>query len=735
MKSYKKMLSTVRVASIDPTAKRDVEVRSRCVVKRVSVAKPLQANPMTPKITVIAGPSTATVVKKPLSIADIMIETKPVPVTQSISRSYSSPIDSPPATQFPLSSSFCGTGGTTQDARVPQTIIGCNQFNFDPRSINRQWSDPYIVNVNHNKQTPIQAGKANVKQDPQYFAMFQNQTQYSQWADQYSQQSYNYYMQMQKSAQMYTQNLKQQAKAMKKQNYSNYIYPAQIQPTSDVVYMKQLQPKKEKKVAQPVVPYIIHPIENTIENLDLELPDPVKNYVEKPQITTFCDAAHKTYNFCCTCKAAVNDGKLIQCHVCKCFMHETCFNVAREDERKPFVCPFCRRQKISCKCNNNLNYTLPLIKCTCCGKWVHKRCEGIGFGRVPDNFKCSKCSNGEKYHLPNIDFTEKDESFIVNIDCDRFDLVSALPDGKFRQMIVEDLNRFDLSYADMMKKYVTYFGELLYTGNTDFWKVFVETFTSLFVVPKENLYNTIDRIFTRMFYRTETTPSNFSFRAFSHSESITDFIKDPPGVVLDKIPKPAKIYLDGDDVVKAGVALAENDFICDLPGFVLHIDEVNAENGIPDSVISIDDTDVVIDLDGSSFDLAPKIKRSLYPNCTAKFYIVKNEVRVGLFVIRVAGPNEDKPPRDPTIMAFHELRLPFDCEIPYPLEKASWREKKGRNKSNDSNSGNQKKNKKKEEEPHQISLLSSFLDDSVSVLPLSIVISKETAEKKKNLLA
>ena len=246
----------------------------------------------------------------------------------------------------------------------------------------------------------------------------------------------------------------------------------------------------------------------------------------------------------------------------------------------------------------------------------------------------------------------------------------------------------------------------------------------------------------RMLYRTLPQTINgqprktYHFLPYSHSESITEFIKDPPCQQYDKHPKGVKIYLDGDGVVKVSESVADNEYICDLPGFILHIDEIDANQGIPDTVISIHDTDVAVDMDGSIFDLAPKILRILHPNCLVKFYRVKTELRVGIFCARLSNPNEDKPPRDPTILANHPLKLPFDFDLPYLLERTAWREKKTRMKSSDSLSSidKKKKSKKEEEWPH-ISLLASFLEDTVPALPLSISPSKDTLERKKHLFS
>ena len=771
-------------------------------LRKVIIAKPLQTKNSSSTISESEGKSGSSARNTALSIGNLTVKKESLSFSDlCLNRSISHPVSKNVTPKFICHQSSAAQGKQPELLNM-HTLVGYNHSQFNQPTISRQFSDPYMGNIAYMQQPQVVAQKPAEpifyqqiqQQGSQTYNLYINPMQGS--SDQISQQGYSYYgQQPQPLIYKQTRAPKPQKSQQQEASYQNYNFntqqkyyqqqvpqtkqgtqgavmpqiapssPPQVQQTQtkqaqtrkttkkqqmmlqQQQKMQQQQQQAQQQQQQQVqqmqhVPFKINEVTQPIDQIPQNIAPHYKSDIERPPIVNFTDSTGRVFKFCCTCKTPVNEGSIIQCHVCRCFMHYTCFNIAREDPNKPFICPFCLNQKLQCRCNNNMNYTVPLIQCTRCGHWVHKQCENVGFGKTPQNFVCSKCCPGERYHLPTPEFTTKDAPYIMSCSCDRFDLISIIPDGSFRAALVEDFIHFELHFADMLKKYVVKFGELLYTGNNDFWKVFVEVFTHLFEIQKEDLYNCIDLLFYRMLYRSLPQTVNgqprrtYHFLPYSHSESITEFIKDPPCQQYEKHPKGVKIYLDGDGVVKVSESVADNEYICDLPGFILHIDEIDANQGIPDTVISIHDTDVAVDMDGSIFDLAPKIKRSLHPNCLVKFYKVKTELRVGIFCARLASPNEDKPPRDPTILANHPLKLPFDFDLPYLLEKTSWREKKTRTKSSDSLSSidKKKKNKKEEEWPH-ISLLDSFLKDTVPALPLSISLSKDTLERKKHLFS
>lgn len=639
---------------------------------------------------------------------------------QFSSAGSSSSLDSSPSTtsqpETPTTIKFTQniSATTTYQPKLTPYVPSMNPKN-NSQDINmnqymRNWADSYVPQYTYQQMVNQQSMQQQIYSNPY---QYQQSSQNSGWAFQYS--SYNY---LPNSAYYYQYQQQQvvSPKTKKDVNYSN-----------DSAAKNKTKDRKAK--AMPVPQFVM--VDVKINDKPLKeiprLPYPNKNFVERPTAVQFMDKNSELHNMTCTCKSAANEGTLIQCRMCKNFMHLTCVNIAREDDEHPFICPFCLRKRIDCSCNDNLNYSVPLIQCTSCGMWVHKACEGLGFGRNPENFKCKKCG-GNQYNLPFPKIKEN-KQIMTSLDCDTFELISAIPDGNFRHQLVEDLNHSELNYQEMIAKYVNKYADMFISGSAEFWNVFVDIFTSLFQVDAECINNSIDKALVGMLYG-EQKQISYSFKPFTCSESIAEFVDSAAVTTFDKAKEPVKIYIDKiDDCVKSPVSLSDNEFICDLPGFVMHTDEVDADSGIPPNIINIHDTDVVVSLTGESAKIASKIKRSLRPNCIAKFYKVKDEFRVGLFTARIAGPNEDKPRRDEVIKEKADLRLPLDGEIPFPIQKTLWRDKKQIRKSKDS------KNKKaKTEIQSSLSLLSGFLDDEVPSIPIQITMSDETNEKRKQYL-
>jgi hypothetical protein len=172
----------------------------------------------------------------------------------------------------------------------------------------------------------------------------------------------------------------------------------------------------------------------------------------------------------------------------------------------------------------------------------------------------------------------------------------------------------------------------------------------------------------------------------------------------------------------------------------MHCDEMDAMNGIPLSCFALTDTDCVIDLDGSSFNLAHSFARSFHFNTFVRIYRIVEETRVGLFATRMQGPlSEEKGKRGMAIPPDGVLLLPFDGELPFPVLKPDWKDRKGKPKPN-SQSGRPKDTKaqvlpKKKPKPIDcpvtLSLLSAFCEDIVPPMPFTLLSEKDLQDKAK----
>jgi hypothetical protein len=170
--------------------------------------------------------------------------------------------------------------------------------------------------------------------------------------------------------------------------------------------------------------------------------------------------------------------------------------------------------------------------------------------------------------------------------------------------------------------------------------------------------------------------------------------------------------------------LDDGAFICEIPGFLMHKDEVAAGLGIPMNCVSIAESDLILDTEGTASTIALSVRRGFRSNCIARLMRISGDVRVGLFATRMKGPLvEDRPRRGPAIPALSELVLPFDGELPYAVKKYEWRDRRTRTRPTRKLS-----QKEKPSMLGQLTLLSSFVEDIIPPMPFILVRDRASAE-------
>jgi hypothetical protein len=343
---------------------------------------------------------------------------------------------------------------------------------------------------------------------------------------------------------------------------------------------------------------------------------------------------------------------------------------------------------------------------------------------------------------------QPEDSLIPNelkiIDCDRAQILTGIPDGPFREMVAEDLERGELDVRSTIERYFHRFVSVLFDRGHEFWKIFVETLCAMLGLEKPLMLSAIDTLVMHLLYA-PLSPRVSPPVTFKHSESITQFLENQTMPRLEKMPKSIRLFFDPDDnAVKTPVNLEDNAFIADLSGFLEHTDEVKCDDGIPRTCFLITDGDVVVDMDGTSFTVGGRIRRSFHFNCVVKLVRVNGDARVALFSTRMKGPlSDEKARRGPAIAENGELFLPFDGEIPFPVEHVAWKEKKlklrpSSGKSRQAAKSDAKFKKVRSSRPaardladleSPITLLSGFLTDEIPILPIVLTRYEESADK------
>ena len=471
------------------------------------------------------------------------------------------------------------------------------------------------------------------------------------------------------------------------------------------------------------------------------MPDFKEHEMDIPEPVFFRDSNSGEYGMRCVCGEPHRDVELIiQCQMCEYWLHAVCVNVGRDMKNDPFFCPFCLRKRIKCRCGKSMKYDEPLIQCTKCKLWSHKSCEGLEYGRNPKNFVCYACDHSDKvFDLPCASFDNLIPDSITFTDIDKEDLLKSVPEGELKRMIIDDLDKSQLGFRETVTRYFRMFAGVLFDRVHEFWRTFVDSLCHLLKCEKSFLLTAIDYLATMIVYARPITKVVETAES-GRSESIKDYLESQSVQRLEKVPESARlIWKSGQPGIRTSVALDDGEFICELNGFLEHTDEVKCEDGIPKSCMLVTDLDLVVDIEGTPVSYLKDIRRSFHFNCIVKLVRINGETKAALYATRMKGPlSEEKSRRGQAILEGGELFLPFDGEIPFPIRKVEWKEKKQRGRPPPAPKPKPTVKPKKVKKPpvlldvspreSNITLLSGFLSDDISALPFVILPDKESVD-------
>lgn len=444
----------------------------------------------------------------------------------------------------------------------------------------------------------------------------------------------------------------------------------------------------------------------------------------QPPEPLYIEEGGEKYGMRCICGRKENGSVLVMCDKCGFWLHGLCVGVARARD-EPFYCPFCLGRAIKCKCGEDMRYDVPIVQCANCKFWVHKACENIGWGILPRVFTCSRC-RGSNFILPHVRPEFRALNRVSFVNCDRYEVVRKVPEGQFRNFVLADLNKTELNLYDTMSRYFHSFAAPLFERNHEFWKLFMEVMVALLGSTKKEILETLDIFARTLLYAPFTKkvwPDEVTFGMSENAMALID-----PDQVREVRGEEKHCYRTADWCLHVKESLDDDQFILDLPGFLMTTDEVNADNGISLQCIRIIGTDFVVDMEGTKFEFAPYLKRSFHYNCYAKLYKRDGNVRVGLFSTRMKGPVAEHK-RGPVILPDGVLSIPLDGDIPYPLPKCEWKTARQKYNATKTRARNQTKNNQKLETTVQLSLLSGFCEDVVPPLPFSLISDRESQSR------
>lgn len=534
-------------------------------------------------------------------------------------------------------------------------------------------------------------------------------------------------------------------------NYPQYAYTSyyaqynpqypkianQFQPSYPIPQYQQPQTYTPQRQAlpQPVINIPPQPNPPKSHNHDMQPPEP----------TYYTDEDSSQYGVRCTCGDNHNRGFLVQCDKCQFWLHGVCVNCPRASSREQFYCPFCMEKRLRCRCKKNKSYNMPIVQCSHCKLYVHKQCEGLGFGIIPKPFVCCQCHKSP-FELPFVKFDpnfKEIKDFTVYVDPSRYEVIINVPEGAFKNSLEQDLTKSEVSFFDIISKYFNKFvAHLLGNQPQEIWRVFTSTFAQIFNVGQDVICSALDHLIYQLLYAKEYVPYTDVVPDFAYSEVISEYVEGFQGKSYDKPPLNTSLSVNSNMKVISPVAFNDGDYICDLPGFLMHTDEVFSDNGIPPTCLAVDGTDLVIDMSGSKFNLATHFRRSMHPNAAVRLIQVSGKPRVALFATKVTGPCADDKSSTP-IQAGGEIILPFDGDLPFHVDRKPWKDKKQRQRPQSKSKeekANQKKKKSQAQQPKKatesfppLTLLSCFLEDIIPPIPVQLVSDEEMADRMKNL--
>lgn len=481
-------------------------------------------------------------------------------------------------------------------------------------------------------------------------------------------------------------------------NPQNESRPPSLQTQRPIVRRHVIQPPPPRVRDVPQLPIPIVPGPQTITRPPPPPPPPLvirstntkqrrsADEMTIPEPLFFRDTRKGEYGLRCVCGESFINVGMVQCDKCDFWLHNMCVNIARTGRHEQYFCPFCERKKIRCSCGKNMKYDEPLIQCSLCRNWVHKECENLDFGPNPSNFVCKRCHGPSEYPLPHVTFDVTDQSVPdsnVILECDKEEILGMLPEGPLKAMVITDLEQPMIPFRATVEKYFHAFAPLLFDRHHEFWKVFCDVLSRILNCDKSVLLNAIDLLAQKLLY-TKTTPFRGVDRVngLENSEAIEEFLGKMQIPRIDGKPNPVRLVKTPEGRVITPVPIDDGRFICEVPGFLIHTDEVKADNGIPLNCMLITDNELVIDTEGGTFDLASSIRRSFHFNTIVKIVRIDGDLKVGLFAVRTKGPLlDEKARRGTAIPASGEIVLPLDGDIPYPTAKCEWKDRRQRPRS------------------------------------------------------
>ncbi|KAK8863848.1 hypothetical protein M9Y10_011539 [Tritrichomonas musculus] len=475
----------------------------------------------------------------------------------------------------------------------------------------------------------------------------------------------------------------------------NLLVETKSQPSLSVMSLLNHQTTNSAQVQRPPTPGFA---------ISIRKPRTPQQPVTKPQAPlpqrTLLGNGNESWYLRCFCDIKTEQGFMIQCEKCLNWQHAACLNINQNTLPVNYSCPICSNKNIRCRCQENMNYTIPLVRCSKCGYYVHRKCEDLGSGPYwPANHVCIQCEGQlcqpPDVHLP-YDINFKNPVVIIT-QATINQLHPAILTTPFISILTEDFMNRSMSAIQ--------FCESVYNKHRPF---FFLTHPSIanFPQPKKKRGDVAFSFFRSVFYvldflykmTQDISVSIFNclvladiYQPFTMPTTIlpnnpncVEF-SDPAKADYEKAvskhtPELTQVSFQADLVVVNGSVycksvLQPEQLIGVATGFIGLIDEFNYDNGADNhfyAICSTTTTKYVLDARKAGGQLIHNFRRSLSPNCVVKLFKFSGLTYVGIFagVSDVNGIARRTRREKFQIQPDTELTLPIDF-APATIEEPS----------------------------------------------------------------
>lgn len=385
---------------------------------------------------------------------------------------------------------------------------------------------------------------------------------------------------------------------------------------------------------------------------------------EHPREIIMHDEQGEPWTLRCVCNVKSGDGLLVVCEQCGCWQHAICLGLNNHTIPEKYICDVCSNKKIRCRCGRNLSFRFALIKCTKCGNYVHKRCEGLGYGNMPKgDFVCYFCGRSNfHYEMPHMNPNiHLDDNPITFTQPKIEDLLQDFSNSPFTDFIKNDLADQTLNARDFCELLYDKFRSYFYVAHPRYTtqsskkkrnRLVISFLTAIKYLCKQ-LYDMSEDIFKAVFnslitndiYKPHQSNNDEIEKDIEFTENAQVDIQHMNQIVkFTTQPRPASLRKTEDGVV-AATDLACDQFICVLEGLIGDLEEFNVEDKVDTTLFQITDTRFVLDASRIPSSVLHLMPRSMYGNCSIKLFQYNGTIMAGLFALRnhLATSPDDVP--------------------------------------------------------------------------------------------